>query len=213
MKTTKLFNPFLIFTFLALLAFTQIANATANLQGLNSRYLIWHRFDEIPPVDSTAFEVTNSGEYVFLEYPFVNGALSLSNTEFATFQYDVSSLDSEGWYILQIGGDYKVEMSADNATWTTVLEASEVANWTNKVKCTSPYYIDIQSFLSEDTLYVKISDNNLSPSDNSVLESFIETLDMGVSNALSVKCGNCGGSAQTGVTFQRDFFIPKYKFK
>ncbi|MCK5852988.1 hypothetical protein KAH27_08180 [bacterium] len=167
MKTTKLFNLSLSLIFLALLTFTQKATATANLQGLNSRYLIWHRFNEVPPVDSIAFEVTNLGEYVISPYPFdYDDALSLSNTEFAVFQYDVSDLDSKGWYILQIDGDYKVEMSSDNAAWTTVLEASEVARWADKAKCASPYYIDLQPFLSEDTLYVKISDNNLSPSDN-----------------------------------------------
>jgi len=168
MKITKLFNLFLLLTFLALLTFTQKANATANLQGLNSRYLIWHRFDEIPPVDSTAFEVTNSGEYIYSVYPFDDGALSLSNTEYAVYQYDVSSLDSNGWYILQIGGDYKVEMSTDNATWSTVVSTPEVADWTNKYKCVSPFYIDLKSFLPNDILYVKISDANLSPANNAL---------------------------------------------
>jgi len=59
-------------------------------------------------------------------------------------------------------------MSTDNATWTTVLVASEVANWTNKYKCESPFYIDLQQFLPSDNLYVKISDNNLSVTDGAI---------------------------------------------
>jgi len=166
MKTIKFFNIFLTLVFLALLAFTQKANATANLQGLNTRYLIWHRFNEVPPVDAVQFEVTNLGEYIISPYPFdYDDALSLSNTQYAVYKYNITTLDSSGWYILQIDGDYKVEMSTDNATWTTVLAASEVANWTNKYKCESPFYIDLKQFLPSDNLYVKISDNNLSVTD------------------------------------------------
>jgi len=164
MNSKKFLN--VILTFLVVFTFAQIVSATANLQGLNTRYLIWHRFNEIPPVDATQFEITNLGEYVESTYPFNDDALSLSNTQYALYQYNIADMDSNGWYILQIDGDYKVEMSTDNATWTTVLEASEVANWTNKYKCASPYYIDLKQFLPNNTLYVKISDAGLSASDN-----------------------------------------------
>ncbi len=79
----------------------------------------------------------------------------------AICRYDISSFSSEGWYILQIDGDYKVELSTDRINWTTELTSSGWNYWTNKgaAKSMSPYYIDLKPYLPENVLYVKISDN------------------------------------------------------
>ncbi len=54
---------------------------------------------------------------------------------------------------------------------------------------------------------------SLDPSDYAYIESYIKHIDMGISSTIEVKCNKCGGSALTGVTFQSDFFVPKYKFE
>ena len=79
----------------------------------------------------------------------------------AVCRYDISAFSNEGWYILQIDGDYKVELSTDRINWTTELTSSGWNYWTNKgpAKSMSPYFIDLKSYLPENILYVKISDN------------------------------------------------------
>jgi len=79
----------------------------------------------------------------------------------AICRYDISAFSNEGWYILQIDGEYKIELSTDRINWTTELTSSGWNYWTNKgpAKSMSPYYIDLKPYLPENVLYVKISDN------------------------------------------------------
>jgi len=54
---------------------------------------------------------------------------------------------------------------------------------------------------------------NLHPSQYSFIESYAKHIDIGISPVMNVKCNKCGGSAQIGVTFSGDFFVPEYKFE
>ena len=88
-----------------------------------------------------------------------------SASQNAICKYDVSSLGNKGVYILQIDGDYKVEISNDNNSWSTALTAPNWNYWTNKgpSKSMSPYYINLAPYLPANYIYFRISDNT--PSD------------------------------------------------
>lgn len=45
----------------------------------------------------------------------------------------------------------------------------------------------------------------------SQIKGHIKAFDFGISNQLTVKCNHCGGTAQAGLTFREDFFIPVYR--
>ena len=53
---------------------------------------------------------------------------------------------------------------------------------------------------------------DLDPTDYCKLETYIKKYQIGVQNFIEIKCRNCGGMAQSGITFRTDFFIPQYKF-
>ncbi len=51
---------------------------------------------------------------------------------------------------------------------------------------------------------------NLSPADYTVIESYVESIDIGIVPVVQVKCGDCGGIGPAALTFRGDFFLPKY---
>ena len=46
----------------------------------------------------------------------------------------------------------------------------------------------------------------------SQIKGYINEFDFGISDTLNVTCNSCGGTAQMGLTFREDFFIPIYRF-
>jgi hypothetical protein len=52
---------------------------------------------------------------------------------------------------------------------------------------------------------------NLSAKLYSQLKSKIKKWEFGIKPIMNVTCNKCGGSAQIGITFHEDFFIPNYK--
>ncbi len=146
-------------------------SATAqNEFNYSTAYLTWHYFDDaLGNLGIDPFYFSGEVEYVDPGTLLCNRGIG-SNQRWSMlfdadsngiFRYDVSILPSNGWYILQIDGNFKVEMSNDNANWTTVLSATGNYNWTDKgpAKNMSPYYLDLESFLPADYLYVRFSDN------------------------------------------------------
>lgn len=55
--------------------------------------------------------------------------------------------------------------------------------------------------------------SDLFPGDYALVESYIEAFDIGIDGEMSVKCNNCGGISPLGITFQKEFFLPKFDFK
>ena len=167
MKTIKLFYG--IFAIVILLLTTKSATAQ-NEFDFYTAYPTWHYFDDaLGDLGIDPFYFSGEVEYVNPGTLLCNrgigssqrwGILCDANSN-GVYRYDVSSLPSNGWYILQIDGDYKVEMSNNNTDWTTVLSAPGNYNWTDKdpAKNMSPYYLDLENFLPADYLYVRFSDN------------------------------------------------------
>lgn len=46
----------------------------------------------------------------------------------------------------------------------------------------------------------------------SQIKGFVSEFDFGISDELAVTCNSCGGTAQVGLSFREDFFIPAYRF-
>jgi len=46
----------------------------------------------------------------------------------------------------------------------------------------------------------------------SQIKGFVSEFDFGISDELTVTCNSCGGTAQVGLSFREDFFIPAYRF-
>lgn len=46
----------------------------------------------------------------------------------------------------------------------------------------------------------------------SQIKGYTKEFDFGISELLTVKCNNCGGTAQAGLSFREDFVIPPYRF-
>lgn len=46
----------------------------------------------------------------------------------------------------------------------------------------------------------------------SQIKGFASEFDFGISDELTVTCNSCGGTAQVGLSFREDFFIPSYRF-
>jgi len=59
--------------------------------------------------------------------------------------------------------------------------------------------MDVYAFISNTKIYSQI-------------KGYINEFDFGISDTLNVKCNACGGTAQVGLTFREDFFIPAYRF-
>jgi len=153
-------------------------NAVARNQAdRNTPYPVWHYFDNaLTNIGAVPFYDSGAEDYAEPNIYFCNRgngssvrrALSINETNTlnnAVYLYDVEDIGDAGWYIIQIDGDYKIEMSSDGTQWTTVLASSGCASWTNKgiEKSESPYKIDISSFLPSYDLYVRFSDNGLNP--------------------------------------------------
>jgi ribosomal protein S27E len=54
---------------------------------------------------------------------------------------------------------------------------------------------------------------DMNPGDFSYIGSYIEKFGMGIQPYMNVKCNDCGGTAQLGISFRSDFFVPTYKFE
>lgn len=54
---------------------------------------------------------------------------------------------------------------------------------------------------------------DMSPSDFSYINAYIEKFGMGIQPYMNIDCVGCGGRSQQGITFQPDFFVPTYKFE
>jgi len=59
----------------------------------------------------------------------------------------------------------------------------------------------------------KYLDTELSAEQYSKLNSYLKKYWIGIDDSVTIPCRLCGGQAQVGVTFRRDFFIPEYKFE
>jgi len=167
MKIFKLSCAIFIITLLLFGANTATAQ---NQFNYNTQYPVWHYFDSsLGNLGTTPFAFAGTGVSVDPGTLLCNRGIDSSqrngmkydSSANGVYRYDVSSLSSKGWYILQIDGDFKVEISNDNANWTTVLTAVGNFSWTDKgpAKNMSPYTIDLSSFLPAAYLYVKISDD------------------------------------------------------
>jgi len=158
MKTTKLICG--IFAIVILLLTTKSATAQ-NEFDFYTTYPTWHYFDDaLGDLGIDPFYFSGEVEYVDPGTLLCNrginssqrwGILCDANSN-GIYRYDVSSLPSNGWYVLQIDGDYKVEMSNNNADWTTVISAPGNYSWKDKgpAKNMSPYSLDLESFLPAD---------------------------------------------------------------
>ena len=155
---------------ITLLLFAANTVTALNQFNYNTQYPVWHYFDNaLGDLGSTPYSFSGSGVSVDPGTLLCNRGIS-SSQRYAmkydavaseVYRYDISSLSLKGWYILQIDGDFKVEMSNDNANWTTVLTANGDYAWTDKgpAKNMSPYYLDLKNFLPASYLYVRFSDN------------------------------------------------------
>ncbi len=167
MKLFKLISGIFIIT---LLLFTANTATAINQFNYNTQYPVWHYFDNsLGNLGTTPFAFSGAGVSVDpgtllcnrgIETP-QRYAMKYDAVASEVYRYDISSLSLKGWYILQIDGDFKVEMSNDNANWTTVLTANGDYAWTDKgpAKNMSPYYLDLKNFLPASYLYVRFSDN------------------------------------------------------
>lgn len=54
---------------------------------------------------------------------------------------------------------------------------------------------------------------DMEPGDFSYISSYLEKYGMGIKPYMNVKCDNCGGNSQVGITFLHDFWFPQYKFE
>ena len=154
-----------------LLAITLTFTVSAkNLLDYNTQYPVWHYFDNSlgnlgtsPYVDSVSGTSVDPGTSLCNRGigATQRNAMKFDGSANGIYKYDISELKSKGWFVLQIDGDFKVEMSNDKTSWTTVLTANGNYAWTDKgpTKNMSPYYIDIKNFLGSNYLYVRISDN------------------------------------------------------
>lgn len=59
--------------------------------------------------------------------------------------------------------------------------------------------MEVYNFISNTKIYSQI-------------KGYINEFDFGISDTLNVKCNTCGGTAQVGLSFREDFFIPAYRF-
>lgn len=53
---------------------------------------------------------------------------------------------------------------------------------------------------------------NLFPGDYAYVESYIESFDIGIAHEMEVKCNKCGGTSPMGISFHKEFFIPRFEF-
>ena len=182
MKTLKLFCKICLIILLMVVTKTAVAR---NQTDQNTQYPVWHYFDDaLGDIGTDPFALSGDTSFIAPNTNFCNRgigasvryALSLNNTN-AIYKYAVDDIGSEGWYILQIDGDYKVEMSNDNTDWTTVLEAVNPVAWTNKgpAKSNAAYAIDLKPFLPSYDLYVRFSDNGLNLSNGATVYNALIT--------------------------------------
>jgi len=148
-----------------------VGNSLAQNQlNYNTQYPVWHYFDNslgnlgtVPYANDVTGTSVDPGTLLCnrgIEATQRN-AMKFDGSATGIYRYDISALNLKGWYVLQIDGDFKVEMSNDKVSWTTVLTANGNYAWTDKgpTKNMSPYYIDIKNYLNGGYLYVRISDN------------------------------------------------------
>lgn len=80
-------------------------------------------------------------------------------------------------------------------------EILQVANVIASIDGESQSLLSKYNFLTE-----------LFPGDYAYIESYIESFDIGISESMDVKCNKCGGTSPVGITFQKEFFLPKFVF-
>lgn len=73
-----------------------------------------------------------------------------------------------------------------------------LAIWINTVNGKSLSLMEVYSYISDVKLY-------------SIVKGYVGEFEFGISEALTVKCNKCGGTAQVGLTFREDFIIPVYQ--
>ncbi len=82
-------------------------------------------------------------------------------------KYDVSSLDDQAYYLLQIANNYSLEFSSNGTDWIFISSntppysnpATQSSNWQDKpLTNESPFCFDIASYLPADDFYVRIGD-------------------------------------------------------
>lgn len=59
--------------------------------------------------------------------------------------------------------------------------------------------LDVYNYISDAKVYSQV-------------KGYVNDFDFGINSVLTVKCNSCGGTAQAGLTFREDFFIPPYRF-
>ena len=169
-KKMKIFKFISEIFIIILLLFAANTAKAQNQFDYNTQYPVWHYFDNsLGDLGTTPYSFSGAGVSVNPGTLLCNRgidtpqryAMKYDSSANGVYRYDVSSLSLKGWYILQIDGDFKVEMSNNNSDWTTVLTAIGNFSWTDKgpAKNMSPYYLDLKNFLPTTYLYVRFSDN------------------------------------------------------
>jgi hypothetical protein len=141
-----------------------------------------------------------------------------SGYEFTLDNLQINRLESTDSMSLKLSDDSVIEFKM-----STVADENRRDNFIEKY---SKIINDIDENLVDEVIQIKSINGrektlfetyeyltNLSPEIYTQIHNHLDKLFFGIMSIMDVKCSNCGGESQTGVTFRGQMFLPNYRVR